>query len=96
MQSRSVALTMVLTAALLSLSSQPSRQSQNSQSKFAPEIPRTWDDAAIATLEVPLANPIGSPRHVTADYYYKIPVQPIYGATRFTRQAMSRQDTSTH
>jgi len=78
MQSRSVALTMVLTAALLSLSSQPSRQSQNSQSKFAPEIPRTWDDAAIATLEVPLANPIGSPRHVTADYYYKIPVQPIY------------------
>jgi hypothetical protein len=26
-----------------------------------PVIPKTWDDAAIATLEVPLANPVGSP-----------------------------------
>lgn len=32
----------------------------------------------MATLEVPLANPIGSPKHVSADYYYKIPVRPIY------------------
>lgn len=43
-----------------------------------PTIPRTWDDAAIDTLEVPLANPAGSPKHVSADYYYKIPVRPIY------------------
>jgi hypothetical protein len=43
-----------------------------------PVIPRTWDDAAMATLEVPLANPIGSPKHVSADYYYRIPVRPIY------------------
>ena len=43
-----------------------------------PMIPRTWDDAAMATLEVPLANPIGSPKHVPAEYYYKIPVRPIY------------------
>ena len=26
---------------------------------FKPSIPRTWDDTAMATLEVPLANPIG-------------------------------------
>jgi len=43
-----------------------------------PVIPRTWDDAAMATLEVPLSNPIGSPKHVPAEYYYKIPVRPIY------------------
>jgi hypothetical protein len=42
------------------------------------EIPKTWDDAAMASLELPLANPIGSPKHVSADYYYKIPVRPIY------------------
>jgi hypothetical protein len=41
-------------------------------------IPRTWDDAAMAGLEVPLANPVGSPKHVSADYYYRIPVRPIY------------------
>src|SRR5262249_3913734 len=44
----------------------------------ASSVPATWDDAAISKLEVPLANPVGSPRHVRADYYYKIPVRPIY------------------
>jgi hypothetical protein len=41
-------------------------------------IPKTWDDQAIATIETPLANPIGSPQHVSAAYYYRIPVAPIY------------------
>jgi Di-haem oxidoreductase, putative peroxidase len=41
-------------------------------------IPKTWDDAAMADLEVPLANPIGSPKQISADYYYRIPVRPIY------------------
>src|SRR5262245_42356243 len=44
----------------------------------APTIPKTWDDEAMATLELPLANPIGSPKHVPAEYYYRIPVRPIY------------------
>ena len=41
-------------------------------------IPRTWDDAAVATHEVPLADPAASPKHVSSDYYYRIPVRPIY------------------
>jgi hypothetical protein len=41
-------------------------------------VPKTWDDGAIATLEVPLANPLGSPKHASSDYYYRIPVAPIY------------------
>ena len=45
---------------------------------FRANVPRTWDDAAMAALEVPLANPIGSPRQVQAEYYYKIPVRKIY------------------
>ena len=45
---------------------------------FTPNIPRTWDDAAMAELEVPLADPVGSPQHAPADYYYKLPVRPIY------------------
>ncbi len=43
-----------------------------------PAVPRMWDDAAMGTLEIPLANPIGSPKHVSSDYYYKIPTRPIY------------------
>ena len=41
-------------------------------------IPRTWDDEAVAAMEVPLANPEFSPRQVTADYYYRMAVRPIY------------------
>jgi hypothetical protein len=41
-------------------------------------VPRMWDDEAMRTLEVPLANPIGSPKHAPADYYYRIPVRSIY------------------
>jgi hypothetical protein len=44
----------------------------------APPIPRTWDDAEIARHEVPLAVPEASPKHVTSDYYYRIPVRPIH------------------
>lgn len=39
---------------------------QKSSAPFTPTIPKTWDDEAIATLEVPLANPVGSPKHVSA------------------------------
>src|SRR5215467_11472643 len=48
------------------------------RSDFHPVIPRTWDDEQIASLEVPLANPSGSPKHVSSDYYYRIPVRTIY------------------
>jgi hypothetical protein len=41
-------------------------------------IPRTWDDAAVAALEVPLAHPEFSPQHVSTDYYYRMRVRPIY------------------
>ena len=41
-------------------------------------IPRTWDQAALESLEVPLPNPAFSPRAVPVDYYYRIPVRPIY------------------
>jgi hypothetical protein len=37
-----------------------------------------WDDEAMRTLQVPLANPIGSPKLAPADYYYRIPVRTIY------------------
>jgi hypothetical protein len=42
------------------------------------QIPKTWDDVEIARHEIPLADPVGSPKHVSSDYYYRIPVRPIY------------------
>lgn len=61
-----------------SLVSVPAGWAQKSGGTFRPEIPKTWDDAAIAAIEVPLADPAGSPKHVSAAYYYKMPVRPIY------------------
>jgi hypothetical protein len=44
----------------------------------APSIPKTWDDSALASLQLPLAEPGVSPKDVPADYYYRLPVRPIY------------------
>jgi hypothetical protein len=63
---------------LIGISSLSQDTHPQKSSAVAPAIPRTWDDDAIATLEVPLADPVGSPKHASADYYYRIPVPPIY------------------
>jgi hypothetical protein len=46
--------------------------------EFRPTIPKTWVDEAIASLEVPLATPEASPKHISAEFYYRIPVRKIY------------------
>jgi hypothetical protein len=44
----------------------------------SPQIPKTWDDAEMRKLELPLADPAVSRAHAPADYYYRIPVRPIF------------------
>ena len=51
---------------------------QDGQVRKKFDVPRAWDDKVMNGLEVPLANPLGSPKQVSADYYYRIPVRPIY------------------
>lgn len=53
-------------------------KAEKTADEFKPEIPRVWDDQALATLEVPLAVPEDSPKFVSSNWYYKIPVRPIY------------------
>ena len=53
-------------------------QAQKPESVYKPVIPKTWDDHALADLEVPLADPSHSPKHISADDYYRIPARPIY------------------
>jgi mono/diheme cytochrome c family protein len=55
-----------------------SGRAQQSDAAFTPSIPKTWDDEAVARVEVPLANPAYSPVHVSADVYYRLPVRPVY------------------
>jgi hypothetical protein len=45
---------------------------------FKPDIPKTWDEQALAALEVPSPNPEFSPVAVPSEYYHRIPVRPIY------------------
>jgi len=70
-----VLLAVVMVGAFWLFSHAPAQQRR---STFTPSVPRVWDDEAIATLEVPLADPVGSPKHISSDYYYRIPVRPIY------------------
>ena len=41
------------------------------------EVPRTWTDASVATMEVPLANPKYSHSHFEKTYY-ELPTRSIY------------------
>ncbi len=56
----------------------PSSRKVESDTTGPVSIPRIWDDEAMASLELPLANAPYSPRHMSAEYYYRIPVRPIY------------------
>src|SRR5689334_14598998 len=41
-------------------------------------ISKVWDDEEMASLELPLAQAAASPKPISADYYYRIPLRPIY------------------
>lgn len=45
-------------------------------------VPRTWDDSMIASSQLPLAEPGATPVQISGDYYYRIPVRPIYKSYR--------------
>src|SRR5689334_5334974 len=53
-------------------------QTQKEAGDFRAEVPRTWVDSEIESIEVPLAYATYSPKHVPADYYYRIPARTIY------------------
>lgn len=48
------------------------------RSSFTPVIPRVWDDAEMARLQLPLIDSTASPKQIPSDYYYRIPVRTIY------------------
>jgi hypothetical protein len=65
-----------LSIGAVALSVSPSARKADNRESHA--IPRVWDEREIGSLEVPLANPQASAVHVSSEYYYRIPVRPIY------------------
>ena len=55
-----------------------SQRKAHVSSTFTPVIPRVWDDAEITRLQLPLVDSTASPKQITSDYYYGIPVRTIY------------------
>ena len=65
-------------AALIQIS-----QAQKSDIIFAPQIPKTWDEAELAEWATPLAGLNQRPTHISAEEYYSLPVEnlrtyPVY------------------
>jgi hypothetical protein len=56
---------------------------QKPAAALKPVVPRTWDEQTFAELELPLAVPSHSPKHISADEYYRLPVRPIYKSYPF-------------
>ena len=71
-------LAIVVAISLFALGVGGTQQTSNAIFTFSATVPRVWDDAEIADVELPLADPAATPRHITADYYYRIPVRPIH------------------
>ena len=53
-------------------------QAQDSEKNFSPVIPRTWEEEAIASVELPLAATGVPPEPIPSDYFYRMAVRPIY------------------
>lgn len=62
----------------LSVSNNASGLAQVGQSGQPGEVPKTWEAGDIASVEIPLADARYSPTHISADYYYRIPVRRVY------------------
>ena len=45
---------------------------------FRPQIPRIWVEAELEEMDVPVSQPAYSQKAVAPEYYYQIPVAPIY------------------
>jgi hypothetical protein len=45
---------------------------------YRPQIPKTWVQAELEAMDVPVSQPAYSQKAVSPDYYYRIPVTPIY------------------
>src|SRR6185369_17911852 len=44
----------------------------------SPSIPHVWDDADMAALQLPLVDSTASPKQISSEYYFRIPVRTIY------------------
>lgn len=73
----SVVVAFCLASSILSGEAQKARQERASQ-EWSPVIPKMWDDKEMTALELPLASTKYTPKHVAADFYYRIPALPIY------------------
>jgi hypothetical protein len=79
MDARRVRLLMLLLfSAYIAFSLINAGQAQKLDAAYKPVIPKTWDEEALADLEVPLVDPDYSPKDISGDDYYRIPVRPIY------------------
>lgn len=49
-----------------------------SSARWSPTIPRVWDEEALRDFELPLPQAGITVKYVSSDYYYRIPVRPVY------------------
>src|SRR5262245_12471080 len=61
----------------------PIGRAQKSGAVFSPQIPRTWDEVALAEWATPVAGLNQRPTHISAREYYDLPVEnlrtyPVY------------------
>jgi hypothetical protein len=67
----------VVVGALMTVAATLYSQS-SSDAEFHLKIPKAWEDAEVATMELPLAAPAPRTRNISEKYHYSIPPVTIY------------------
>src|SRR5512141_2064261 len=78
MKTLGFSLVCALFALILSSLSLGQKPEAKQQSPISKTIPKTWDDKAINSLQLPLPDPRVSTKFISSSYYYSIPVRPVY------------------
>ncbi|MBB5059786.1 hypothetical protein HDF16_004515 [Granulicella aggregans] len=82
-------LTILLCSALLCAQA----QSPSSKKPYTPDIPKVWDDAAMASIELPRAAKVDV-RPLSSAYYYTIPERTLWKPIPSTLPARSPRATT--
>jgi hypothetical protein len=69
---------LVVLAAILAVEAGIATDASKESRTNTVSVPRIWTDAGMASVELPLPAPGPTPIHVSEDYYYRIPVRPMF------------------
>jgi hypothetical protein len=78
MEHRTIKLLVAAILVWLSLTGYSVTTAQSNSKRWSPIIPKAWNNEAIRTFALPVADSSVTVTQISSDYYYRMPVRPVY------------------